>query len=211
MLKDPSRNPDLQVEDLILDIKHSSLCGIEPFNFTVFVKVNMEKYDRPKTKIDPGTTRDAIKQYDGEHTMYTINDLTSKEYTLKIYVRDYYSHWQEKSVGPIHVKVNEPKSLIKRFSIKPSMIIVDFNKNAKINFDLLCDNRVKYVQWVFDKKNKEPIANPIVHGAGAKKQEWNYRKEGIFNGQIEVHENAPNKPPPEIREFQIIVIDPKKL
>jgi len=208
-VEDPSLDPDLEVNDLILDLKSSQLSGIEPFSVSVFVKVNMQKYDRPMTKVFPDLSNSDIKLYKGEHTLHTVSYKHRKEdYIFKILVRDHKSHWQIKSFEPISVEENPPDSLIKRFSIDQPMLAVDTMKHALVSFDLLCDNNVKYVKWIFDDKSDDPTSRKEVPGYQPNIESYDYRKKGIYDGRIEVYKQGSDTRP-EIRTFQIIVLDYK--
>lgn len=204
-MDDPSQKPENNVDDLILDVQHSFLSGYEPFYVTVRVKVNMKKYRDPKTTLDPSTTRDAIKLFGGSTVMHTVSyNSRIEDYEFEIYVRDFYSKWQVKTLT-IHVDENPSESLIKHFSIKTPMVLLNVENQAMIPFDLLCDPKVIHVKWFFD--DKKPDEFEI--GRGREARQHIYREIGIFDGRINVYQRNPGGKPPEKREFQVIILDSK--
>lgn len=204
---DDSRLPELEDEKLISEVVHSSLKGYEPFYVTFFVKVNMKDFEYPKTKFDPDTINDEIKRYDGDHAMCNICYLASKEdYAFEIYVRDRKQRWTARTY-PVHVDENPPTSLIKHFSIKPRIGLLDFNKQCQIDFDLVCDKNVKFVKWIYDERD---LVEPKPEHGDVQQRKYTYRGEGTFSGRIEVYKQTGNSSlaEPEIRKFTIVVLDP---
>jgi len=207
-LDDSSRLPELEAKELIRSVVHSSLNGYEPFYVTFFVKVNTTDFEHPKIKFDPGTINDEIKRYEGDHALYTYCYLARKQdYAFEISVRDYKQRWTAITY-PIHVDENPANSLIKHFSIKPPIGLLDINNQCQIDFDLVCDKNTKFVVWFYDEIDS---VEPKPEYGDVQQRKYTYRRDGSFNGRIEVYKHTVDGSlaKPEIRKFTIAVLDPK--
>ncbi len=208
-MNDPSRDPNRKVSDLISHIQFSSLSGREPLYVAFIVEMNLAKYREIYATFTPGTIDDEIKYSRGTPALFVARyPARSTEYTCEILLRAHTHEWQAETYN-IHVEANPANGLIERFSVKPPVGFLYSGGECVIDFELMCDPQVKYVNWLYGDEKKD--AKPEEVRGAVQQRRHSYKKTGEFTVRIEAHEHPINgrARQPESREISIKVIDPK--